>query len=430
MNGHSTDRHSVPQRSRPDTESWHGLVAANRRLRLHLALGNRVRLRCSEAARGPGRNRFSPGPGVRDGMATLAGQPPPDAARGAQAARVGAVVGLVSAVAPVALRLISSESPEASARVAGTVAFTLVYASPSLLALMASSVQSPGVRGGLLAAIVGLLALGAGFSIPSSVALLLLPPTFVLWFAAARSLAAARHPLRTSLPAVVVGLLIAAPAGFGFIALFAVQDDELRVLGRVRRGVLLRERRGHHHRGWPEYRCRRPVPPGHAVRLAPEMGEGRRCGQNRVALSTSMGRPEQPRIHRSSLPPDARGARSGQLWLRQSECTDEVASGTHRSRLPANGETADVRCPGMGAWRCLQLAATLGLPQRGNSSYRQNAHACIPEGHRIAPRQVRPSRPGAGRPGPAPLPSDGAAVGSRCQQRATDRSGEFLVGSL
>ncbi len=161
-------------------------------------------------------------------MATLAGQPPPDAARGAQAARVGAVVGLVSAVAPVALRLISSESPEASARVPGTVAFTLVYASPSLLALMASSVQSPGVRGGLLAAIVGLLALGAGFSIPSSVALLLLPPTFVLWFAAARSLAAARHPLRTSLPAVVVGLLIAAPAGFGFIALFAVQDDELR----------------------------------------------------------------------------------------------------------------------------------------------------------------------------------------------------------
>ena len=90
---------------------------------------------------------------------------------------------------------------------------------------MASGARDPGVRGGLLAAI-GLLSLVASFSTFSLVSVVLLPATFVLWFAAARSLAASGRPLATSVPAAVVGLLIVATVALGFFALWGIQDDE------------------------------------------------------------------------------------------------------------------------------------------------------------------------------------------------------------
>ena len=154
---------------------------------------------------------------------------PHDAAkteRGARAAVIGAVAGIIPAIGLGCVRLLASEPPEVAAQLAGIIAFVLVYASPYLLALMASRARDPGVRGGLLAAI-GLLSLVASFSDMSLVSIALLPATFVLWFAAARSLAASGRPLATFVPAAV-GLLIVAPVALGFFALWGIQDDEAR----------------------------------------------------------------------------------------------------------------------------------------------------------------------------------------------------------
>ncbi len=123
------------------------------------------------------------------------------------------------------MRVLNSESPEVAAQLAGNIAFALVYASPYLLALMASGARDPGVRGGLLAAI-GLLSLVASFSTFSLVSVVLLPATFVLWFAAARSLSASGRSLVTSVPAAVAGLFIVATVALGFFALWGIQDDE------------------------------------------------------------------------------------------------------------------------------------------------------------------------------------------------------------
>ena len=136
-------------------------------------------------------------------------------------------MGLVPAVGLGFLRILNSEAPENAAQIAGNIAFTLVYASPYLLALIASRAQDPGVRGGLLAAL-GLLSLVASFSSMSLVTVVLLPATFVLWFAAGRSLVASGRPMATSVPAAVVGLLLAATVGLGFFTLWGVQDDEAR----------------------------------------------------------------------------------------------------------------------------------------------------------------------------------------------------------
>ena len=153
---------------------------------------------------------------------------PHDAAkaeRGTRAAVIGAVAGIIAAIGLGCVRVLNSEPPEVAAQLAGNVAFALVYASPYLLALIASGARDPGVRGGLLAAI-GLLSLVASFSAFSLVSVVLLPATFVLWFAAARSLAASGRPLATSVPAAVVGLLIVATVALGFFALWGIQDDE------------------------------------------------------------------------------------------------------------------------------------------------------------------------------------------------------------
>ena len=72
-------------------------------------------------------------------------------------------MGLVPAVGLGALRVLNGEAPAVAAQVAGNIAFTLVYASPYLLALIASRAGDPGVRGSLLAAL-GLLSLVASFS--------------------------------------------------------------------------------------------------------------------------------------------------------------------------------------------------------------------------------------------------------------------------
>ena len=107
----------------------------------------------------------------------------------------------------------------------GDIAVTLIIAAPYLLALLASRSRNSGVRGGLLAAL-GLLSLVATLSAFSLVILVLLPATFVLWFAAARSLAASTRLLTTALPAAVAGLLIAAVVVLGYFAVFAIQDDK------------------------------------------------------------------------------------------------------------------------------------------------------------------------------------------------------------
>ena len=82
------------------------------------------------------------------------------------------------------------DEPDPTEFLAGHFALTLVYASPYLLILMASKVRKTNTRGGLLAAL-GLLSLAASFSLlspTSPTSLILLPATFVIWFAAARAL--------------------------------------------------------------------------------------------------------------------------------------------------------------------------------------------------------------------------------------------------
>ncbi len=149
------------------------------------------------------------------------------AGRGTRAAVVGAVAGLVPAIALGGLRFFLSEEPERAEQLAGNAVFALVYASPYLLTLMASREKRPAVRGGLLAAI-GLLSLVASFSTFSLVSVVLLPATFVIWFAAARSLTASVRPLTATLLAAIAGLAVAATVGLSFFALFGIQDPEAR----------------------------------------------------------------------------------------------------------------------------------------------------------------------------------------------------------
>ena len=150
-----------------------------------------------------------------------------DTGRGTRVAVIGAVLGVVPAVGLGSLRFLLAEGPESAAQIAGNIAFALVYLSPYLLALMASRVRDPGVRGGLLAA-VGLLSLAASVSSLALVTVVLLPATFVIWFAAAKSITASGRRLAASVPAVGVGLLIAAAVGFGFLTMFGMQDAEAR----------------------------------------------------------------------------------------------------------------------------------------------------------------------------------------------------------
>ena len=156
-----------------------------------------------------------------------------DAGRGTRAALVGSILGAVPAVALGFLRFALSEEPEAFPQLAGHIAFTLVYLAPYVLVLIAGAAPNPGVRGGLLLAL-GLLSLAASFSVLSLTTLAFLPATIVIWFAAVRSLTAARRLSATALPAATAGLLIAATVGFGFYTLLFAQDAEDRCWAQTR----------------------------------------------------------------------------------------------------------------------------------------------------------------------------------------------------
>ncbi len=157
-------------------------------------------------------------------MSTLPDEPGdrPSRSRGGKAALIGGALGLLGALGLASLPLFNASSP---GQLAGNLAFLLAYATPYLLALIAARAPHPGVRGGLLLA-VGLLSFAASFSSLSLVTVVLLPATFVIWFAAARSLTAADRKLLTVVPSTVAGLLISATAAFGFFALFGVQEPE------------------------------------------------------------------------------------------------------------------------------------------------------------------------------------------------------------
>ena len=134
-------------------------------------------------------------------------------------------MGLVPAMILGSLRFLLAEGPERTEELFGNIVFILVYASPYLLTLMASKEKRSAVRGALLAAL-GLLSLVASFSSMSLVSLVLLPATFVIWFAAARSLTVSVRPLAMTFLGTLAGFLLAVTVGFSFFALFGIQDDE------------------------------------------------------------------------------------------------------------------------------------------------------------------------------------------------------------
>ncbi len=151
-----------------------------------------------------------------------------NAGRGTTAAVVGAVIGLVTVAVLGSLIFLLHDEPGFAVHFAGKIALTLVYASPYLFALIASRARRPATRGGLLLAF-GLLSLAASFSsVVSPITLVLLPATFAIWFAAARSLTASVRPLAATLTATILGLAVAATVGLSLYALFGIQDRETR----------------------------------------------------------------------------------------------------------------------------------------------------------------------------------------------------------
>ena len=86
-------------------------------------------------------------------------------------------------------------------------------------------VRDPGVRGGLLIG-VGLLSLVASFPILSALFFVLLPATFIIWFAAVRSLTASEHLLVIAAPATVAGLLTAGLLCFSFFTLLWMGNED------------------------------------------------------------------------------------------------------------------------------------------------------------------------------------------------------------
>ena len=157
--------------------------------------------------------------------------------RGARAAAIGAVLGLVPAAGLGFLVFFNSDGPPGTG-IVGALSLALVYASPYVVVLMISRVRSASARGGLLAPI-GVLSLAASFSSMSLVTVVFLPATFFILLASARSLTAAARPLITILPAAVGGVIVAAAIVSGFFALLLFQDDQDRCW------VLLRDLNGH-----------------------------------------------------------------------------------------------------------------------------------------------------------------------------------------
>ena len=82
--------------------------------------------------------------------------------RGTRAAVIGSAAGLIPAIS-LAFYWFLSQEPNVAAQRVGYVAWALLLLSPYVLALVASRVREPGVRGGLLLG-VGLLSLVGSFS--------------------------------------------------------------------------------------------------------------------------------------------------------------------------------------------------------------------------------------------------------------------------
>lgn len=148
--------------------------------------------------------------------------------RGTRAAVFGTVIGLVPAVVLGSLPFLFADEPVVREQLVGNAVFALWYASPYLLTFMASKEKRPGVRGGLLTAF-GILSFAACFSSLSLVSMALLPATFVIFFAAARSLTVSVRPLAATLLALLAGLLVATAVALSFFALFfGIQAPEAR----------------------------------------------------------------------------------------------------------------------------------------------------------------------------------------------------------
>ena len=148
--------------------------------------------------------------------------------RGSGAAVAASVIGLVPAIFLGSLRFILGEEPERSEELVGSVVLALNYAAPYLLVYLASKVERPGPRGALLA-VFGLLSQAASFSaLASLVTVVLLPATFVTWFAAARSFTASVRPLKATGFAAAAGVLVVILLGLGYFALLWLGDPEPR----------------------------------------------------------------------------------------------------------------------------------------------------------------------------------------------------------
>ena len=144
--------------------------------------------------------------------------------RGTLAAVIGGIAGLIPAIVLASYWLLT-QKPDIAEQRTGYLALALLFLTPYLLALIASRVRDPGVRGGLLIG-VGLLSLVASVSTLSSLVFFFLPATLVIWFSAVRSLTAAERLLVTVAPATVAGLVVAGLLGFGFFALLWMEDEE------------------------------------------------------------------------------------------------------------------------------------------------------------------------------------------------------------
>ena len=184
-----------------------------------------------------------------------------------------------------------------------------------------------------LLAALGLLSLVATLSAFSLVILVLLPATFVLWFAAARSLAASTRLLTTALPACC-GRRPAHRRGRGARLLRRLRNPgrQAAVLGGVGRlGRAVRAcHAGQHGTGWrtqcrhahcrPELllheryrhrrgsghgdRCRARGPPEHAVHLPPATARCQTIGSSRAStMNSGMSNSRA----RSTAPPPPRG---------------------------------------------------------------------------------------------------------------------------
>ena len=148
--------------------------------------------------------------------------------RGTRAAVLGTVIGLIPAVILGSLPFLLADEPMVREQLTGNAVFALWYASPYLLTFIASKERRPGVRGSLLTAF-GMLSFAACFSSMSLVSIVLLPATFVIFFAAARSFTVSVRPLTPTLLALLAGLVVASAVGLSFFALFfGIQDPEAR----------------------------------------------------------------------------------------------------------------------------------------------------------------------------------------------------------